>query len=138
MVVLFKWFLGGKGFDEFCVVMFVDCCLCWLVDYLDLWDVFIGVDVVGGVNYFFWNCDDLGVCIVEMCILGGKVVVECKLDEFEVFICDNWVLKIVNKVCVFEELVLLMIVLVRWFFGIDLVEWGIMMGDFYLYVSGWD
>lgn len=138
MVVPSKWFSGGKGLDEFRAVMLADRRLRRLVDYPDSRDAFTGVDVAGGVNYFLWNRDDPGVCIVETCTSGGKVVAERKLDEFEVFIRDNRVLKIVNKVRAFEEPALSTIVSARRPFGIDSAERGTTTGDLYLYASGRD
>lgn len=60
MIIPSRWFAGGKGLDEFRANMLNDRHLRKVVDYFDSTEVFPGVDISGGINYFLWDRDHPG------------------------------------------------------------------------------
>jgi site-specific DNA-methyltransferase (adenine-specific) len=71
MIIPSRWFGGGKGLDEFRKEMLGDSRIRKLVDYENASECFPGVDIAGGICYFFWDRDNKGLCEVEN-ILNGK------------------------------------------------------------------
>lgn len=98
MIIPSRWFAGGKGLDKFRAKMLADRHLKALVDYPDSREVFAGVDVAGGVCYFVWDKSWDGPCMVETVVNGNATAAVRKLDEHDVFIRDNRVLGVVEKV----------------------------------------
>jgi len=65
MIIPSRWFAGGKGLDEFRETMLADTRLRSIDDFLSASDVFPGVGLKGGVCYFLWDRDHLGLCNVS-------------------------------------------------------------------------
>lgn len=72
MVIPSRWFAGGKGLDEFRESMLADGRLRSIDDYLSAADVFPGVGLKGGVNYFLWDRDHPGECEVTTHFKGWE------------------------------------------------------------------
>lgn len=87
MVTPSRWVAGGKGLDEFRERMLNDRRIRVLVDYLNAFDAFPGVDVAGGISYFLWDRDHEGDCSVTT-IHNGNVSgpFSRRLNEFDVFV----------------------------------------------------
>jgi len=70
MIVPSRWFMGGKGLDEFRFRMIKDRRIRKIVDNPMLYDCFPGVSIKGGVNYFLWDRDYDGDCAFSTRING--------------------------------------------------------------------
>ena len=55
MITPSRWFAGGKGLDKFRDKMLNDKRLKEIHDYPDASEVFPGVAIEGGVNFFLWQ-----------------------------------------------------------------------------------
>lgn len=64
MIVPSRWFVGGKGLDEFRDEMLHDQHMEIIHDYLDAGECFPGVEIKGGVCYFLWNNRHNGPCCI--------------------------------------------------------------------------
>lgn len=138
MVVPSKWFSGGKGLDAFRAKMLADNRIRRLVDFPNSRDAFTGVDVAGGIMYFLWSRDSPGICTVETHSGGQVVVAERSLNAHDVFIRDNRVLRLVEKVRAHGEKVFSELVSSRRPFGIDSSFKGDGIGELRLFASGED
>jgi site-specific DNA-methyltransferase (adenine-specific) len=98
MIIPARWFSGGKGLDSFRQKMLTDRRIRKLVDYDNFKDVFPGVDLAGGACYFLWDRDNEGAC--EVTNHSGKFVTTSQryLDEFDVFVRQNYAVSIVKKI----------------------------------------
>src|SRR5262245_31580847 len=85
-----RWFAGGRGLDEFRQEMLADRRLRSLVDFPDSRDVFPGVDIAGGISYFFWDSSWKGKCKVTT--ISGSVVgltLSRYLDDYDILVRYN-------------------------------------------------
>lgn len=100
MVTPSRWFIGGKGLDEFRAARLHDRRLRVIVDYIVDKDAFPKINVNGGVNYFLWDRDYEGDCTITTVEPGGVASepVTRSLDEFDVFIRRNTAVSILRKV----------------------------------------
>lgn len=105
MVTPSRWFSGGKGLDSFRDTMLTSRRIRKLVDYPQLYDVFPGVKIRGGVSYWLWSRDHEGPCEVETRI-GTELVGERmtrSLDDYDVLVRRNEAVRILDKVMSFQD-----------------------------------
>lgn len=106
MVIPSRWFAGGKGLDGFRESMLTDNRVRSIDDYLSAADVFPGVGLKGGVNFFLWDRDDPGQCRVNTHFKDWPVSTATRRlleDGADVFIRFNEGLSIVKKVVAVEN-----------------------------------
>jgi site-specific DNA-methyltransferase (adenine-specific) len=106
MVIPSRWFAGGKGLDEFRESMLTDNRVRSIDDYLSAADVFPGVGLKGGVNFFLWERDNPGQCRVNTHFKDWPVSPSTRplLEEgADVFIRFNEGLSILKKVAAVEN-----------------------------------
>jgi site-specific DNA-methyltransferase (adenine-specific) len=60
MVLPARWFVGGRGLDNFRESMLNDRRIRKIIDFPDSGDVFPGTQIKGGVCYFLWDRDNAG------------------------------------------------------------------------------
>ncbi|GAB6083667.1 Eco57I restriction-modification methylase domain-containing protein [Desulfuromonas carbonis] len=104
MITPSRWFSGGKGLDEFRDRMLRDCRFVKLVDFPQLYDVFPGVKIRGGISYWLWGRDHDGGCEV-VTMIGNEVVGKAavrKLDAYDVLVRRNEAVRILDKVACFR------------------------------------
>ena len=104
MITPSRWFVGGKGLDEFRQRMLRESHLRNLVDYPKLYDGFPGVKIRGGVSYFLWDRDYNGPCTVQT-MWDGKPLgpaMERRLDAYDVLVRRNEAVSILEKVCAYR------------------------------------
>lgn len=121
MIIPSRWFSGGKGLDEFRTNMLNDKHIRQLVDYFNASDCFPGVDISGGVCYFLWDRDNLGLCNIKS-YKNDKVsemvrpLLENNADSFVRF---NEAIPILRKVQKYNEISFSTIVSSRKPFGLN-------------------
>lgn len=104
MITPSRWFSGGKGLDDFRDQMLRDDRFVKLVDFPQLYDVFPGVKIRGGISYWLWGRDHKGGCEV-VTMIGNEVVGETvirRLDAYDVFVRRNEAVRILDKVVSFR------------------------------------
>lgn len=105
MITPSRWFSGGKGLDGFRDKMLKDGRFISLVDYPQLYDVFPGVKIRGGVSYWVWGRDHQGGCEVKTMVgdqLIGKPVIR-DLNAYDVLVRRNEAVEILDKVKKFRD-----------------------------------
>lgn len=106
MITPSRWFAGGKGLDKFRDKMLSDNRLKEIHDYPIASEVFPGVEIKGGVNYFLWQNDYKGDCLIKTyeentCISEMKRPLKEK--GLKIFIRLNEAIPILKKVQSFNE-----------------------------------
>lgn len=106
MITPSRWFAGGKGLDEFRDEMLNDKRWKEIHDYPDASDAFPGVEIKGGVNFFLWQSDYRGDCLVKT-YEEGEVISEMtrplREEGMEVFVRYNEAISILRKVQALKE-----------------------------------
>ena len=100
MITPSRWFSGGKGLDDFRARMLRDHRFATLVDFPQLYDVFPGVKIRGGISYWLWSRDHSGGCEV-VTMIGDEVVGEPvlrNLDAYDVLVRRNEAVRILDEV----------------------------------------
>ena len=64
MIIPARWYAGGRGLDSFRTEMLQDNRIRILHDFINASDCFPGVEIKGGVCYFLWDRDNIGLCDV--------------------------------------------------------------------------
>ena len=106
MIIPSRWFTGGKGLDSFRSEMLHDNRIRELHDFGNANDCFPGVMIEGGVCYFLWNRDDLGLCKVfthKNNIITSQSERPLLENGVDVFIRYNEMISIVQKVSLHNE-----------------------------------
>lgn len=138
MIIPSRWFAGGKGLDGFRSDMLRDRRLRKIVDYPNSREVFTGVDIAGGVCYFLWDRDAEGDCEVVTVENGRAYSAIRRLDSHAVFVRDNRVLEIVQRVTSQNPSKFSSLVSSRRPFGLDAAQRAEKVGDLVLYASSGD
>ncbi len=105
MITPSRWFSGGKGLDDFRDRMLRDHGFVKLVDFPQLYDVFPGVKIRGGLSYWLWGREHDGGCEV-VTMIGNEVIGEPvvrKLDAYDVLVRRNEAVRILDKVAGFRD-----------------------------------
>ncbi|WP_372474587.1 Eco57I restriction-modification methylase domain-containing protein [Capnocytophaga sp. ARDL2] len=106
MIVPSRWFAGGKGLDIFRENMLNDNRLKEIHDFPNASDVFPGVEIKGGVNYFLWENKYKGDCLIKT-YEEGQIISEMKRplkeEGMDIFIRNNEGISILRKVLSFKE-----------------------------------
>ena len=101
MIIQSRWFTGGFGLKKFRSQMLKDKRMKIIHDFYNSSDVFPGVDIKGGVNYFLWDREHNGKCLVHS-HEGGLItsVSERALQEegLDIFIRYNGAISILKKI----------------------------------------
>ena len=106
MITPSRWFSGGKGLDSFRDEMLNDSKISQIHDYIEASDCFPGVQIKGGVNYFLWEKEYCGDCVVttHRGESAGNSVSRPLLEEgVNVFIRFNEAISILRKVREIKE-----------------------------------
>ena len=98
MITPSRWFTVGSGLNDFRERMLKDRRLKKIVDYTDANEVFTGLNINGGVNYFLWDSEYSGDCEFTNIYNGGANTADRVLDEFEILIRYNESVNIIHKV----------------------------------------
>lgn len=138
MIIPSRWFAGGKGLDGFRSDMLHDRRLRKIVDYPNSREVFTGVDIAGGVCYFLWDRDTRGDCEVVTVENGIAYSAVRRLDSHTVFVRDNRVLDIIDRVISQNPEKFSSLVSSRRPFGLDAAHRADSVGDLILFASSGD
>ncbi len=103
MIIPSRWFAGGKGLNNFREEMLNDNRMSRIVDFPNATEVFPGVDIAGGVCYFLWDREHVGLCEVTNIHQGQKFTSQRPLNEFKIFIRHGSAVQIIKKVLEKEE-----------------------------------
>lgn len=98
MITPSRWFVGGKGLDDYRKKMLSDNRISSITDYADYRDVFPNVELAGGVSYFLWDSHYAGDCEIINVSKNDRNISKRPLSEFEILIRDNKAVPIVEKV----------------------------------------
>ncbi|MFA5747118.1 MAG: Eco57I restriction-modification methylase domain-containing protein [Candidatus Paceibacterota bacterium] len=98
MIIPARWYAGGKGLDDFRIEMLNDVRTRKLIDFENSSEVFPGVDIAGGICYFLWDRDNIGLCEVINISGDKRTSIVRTLNEFDTFIRHSRAIPIIKKV----------------------------------------
>ena len=125
MITPSRWLSGGMGLDEYRQMMLSNGHIKCMTDFSMSSQCFPGVDIAGGVSYFVWDRDYHGMCNYTY-IDGDKNQTELRdLGENDVFVRDNFAIKIIRKVQALHEKSIMTIMSSLGPFGISSAERGV-------------
>jgi hypothetical protein len=104
MITPSRWFSGGKNLDSFRDRMLRDNRISKLIDHPQLYDVFPGVKIRGGVSYWLWERDHDGGCTVTT-MIGNEVIgtpMNRALDAYDVLVRRNEAVVILDKIASYK------------------------------------
>jgi len=101
-----RWFAGGKGLDDFREAMLENKHFKAIHDYPNAAEIFSNIEIKGGVNYFLWDREYKGDCLIRTyengeCISALKRPLKEK--NADVFIRYNEAIPIFRKIQSLEE-----------------------------------
>ncbi len=103
MIIPSRWFVGGKGLDDFRRSMLADKHILHLIDYENSNEVFPGVDIAGGVCYFLWDRENTGKCRFTSMAEGNAVETIRFLDQYPILIRQSRAIPIIDKILSYNE-----------------------------------
>ncbi|MBQ9684528.1 Eco57I restriction-modification methylase domain-containing protein [Candidatus Saccharibacteria bacterium] len=98
MIIPSRYFSGGIGLNEFRNEMLHDRHISHMTDYIQSNDVFPGVVIAGGINYFLWDVNYSGNCKYTVIDQGEPDYSERSLDEYDIFVRSNKGIDIIKKI----------------------------------------
>ena len=98
MVTPARWYVGGKGLDDFRRSMLTDRRISKLIDFPNSNDVFPGVDIAGGISIFLWDKHHDADCYVETHTKDGVTAAQRAMNDDEIFVRDSLASTIIQKV----------------------------------------
>jgi site-specific DNA-methyltransferase (adenine-specific) len=103
MIIPSRWFVGGKGLDDFRAKMLSDRHIVQIVDYENSNDVFPGVDIAGGVCYFLRDREREGKC--KFISMTDNVGIESTryLNQYPILIRQSKSIPIIEKIHSYKE-----------------------------------
>ena len=103
MIMPAKWYTGGKGLDEFREEMLKDKFISFIADFDDSRQLFPTADIAGGICYFAWNPNHVGLCNFVSVKNNVRTMMKRDLNDSNVFIRDIGALNIVEKIKSYGE-----------------------------------
>ncbi len=106
MIIPSRWFAGGKGLDNFRENMLNNNNIAEIHDFPNASDVFTGVEIKGGVNYFLWDKNHHGDALISSYSEGELVSTArrpLKTEGLDIFIRHNNAVSILTKVLAHKE-----------------------------------
>ena len=103
MIIPSRWFVGGKGLDDFRARMLSDRHIVQIVDHENSNEIFPGVDIAGGVCYFLWDRDREDKC--KFISVADNIATESKryLNQYSILIRQSKAIPIVEKILSYNE-----------------------------------
>lgn len=104
MIMPSRWYVGGKGLDDFREEMLNDPHIRELHDWLTPEDIFPNTNIRGGVSYFLWDSsydnlkDDTRVVTHENNKVISDLYRPLKFQDSDIFIRDSKAISILNKI----------------------------------------
>jgi len=99
-----RWYVGGKGLDDYRNEMLNDCHMRELHDWLTPEDIFPKTNIRGGINYFLWdkNYDNTKDLLHMITYKNNKIINDVmrpmKTPNIDIFLRDSRSVDILNKI----------------------------------------